>query len=138
MIPRNTMAYINVELSGTIIGGTTGFEGKVGFFEYYSVVTNIGGKKGHSGTTGGTTSKAAKDTDFPLPTVNITTSDNTGGYLKLSVTHSGDNITNWFAKVRVLIQPVGNPKSIANIGVTAIYQNGAGILFQDNGMLLWN
>ena len=35
MIPRNTMAYINVELSGTIIGGTTGFIGKVGFFEYW-------------------------------------------------------------------------------------------------------
>ena len=138
MIPRNTMAFINVELSGTIIGGSTGFIGKVGFFEYYSVLTNIGGKKGHSGTTGGTTSKAVKDTDFPLPTVNITTYDNTGGYLKLSVTHSGDNITNWFAKVRVLIQPVGNPKSITTIGVTAIYQNGSGILFQDNGMLLWN
>ena len=138
MIPRNTMAYINVELSGTIIGGTTGFIGKVGFFEYYSVLTNLGGKQGHSGTTGGTTSKAVKDSDFPLPTVNITTYDSTGGYLKLSVTHSGDNITNWFAKVRVLIQPVGNPKSITTIGVTAVYQNGTGILFQDNGMLLWN
>tara|TARA_R110002012_G_scaffold45709_3_gene121288 strand:+ start:193 stop:3489 length:3297 start_codon:yes stop_codon:yes gene_type:complete len=138
MIPRNTMAYINVELSGTIIGGTTGFIGKVGFFEYYSVLTNLGGRQGHSGTTGGTTSKSVKDSDFPLPTVNITTYDSTGGYLKLSVTHSGDNITNWFAKVRVLIQPVGNPKSITTIGVTAVYQNGTGILFQDNGMLLWN
>ena len=138
MIPPNTMAYVNLELAGTIIGGTTGYVGKVGFFEYYSVLTNTGGKKSYSGVSGGTKDKDVRDNDFPEPTVTITTYDSTTNFLKLSITHSGDNITDWFAKVRLLIRPIGNANSPLQLAEKAIYQNGDGILYQDYGFLLWN
>tara|TARA_Y100000593_G_scaffold45762_1_gene87022 strand:+ start:1852 stop:5358 length:3507 start_codon:yes stop_codon:yes gene_type:complete len=136
--PPNTMAYINVELAGSIIGGTNGFVGKVGFFEYYTVVTNIGGKKGYSGLAGGTKDKEIRDSDFAEPTVNITTYDDNNYCLKLSVTHSAGNTTKWFAKVKILLQPIGNPNSLIQVTEKAIYQNGTGILLQDYGFLLWN
>ena len=136
-LPPNTMMYLNIELAGTIIDGETADVGKVGFFEYYSVLTNIGGKFSYSGASGGTKDKEVRDNDFPEPTVNITTYDSYN-YLNLSITHSGDNTTNWFAKARMLLQPIGNPKSITTIGERAIYQNGTGILLQDYGFLLWN
>ena len=137
-IPLNAMVYLNIELSGTIIGGTTGFVGKVGFFEYYTVITNLGGKGAFSGLSGGTKDKEVRDSDFPEPTVNITTFDSTNNYLKLSITHSGDNVTKWFAKVRFLAQPISNPDTITTRGEIAIYQNDTGILLQNNGFLLWN
>ena len=135
--PNNTMAYINIELVGTIIGGTTGFVGKVGFFEYYTVITNIGGRKNHSGLSGGTKEKEIRDSDFAEPTINITTYDG-NEYLKLSITHSAGNTTKWFAKVKILLQPIGNPNSLVERTEKAIYQNGTGILLQNYGFLLWN
>ena len=137
-LPFNTMTYLNLEIMGTIIGGTTGFIGKVGVFEYFTVLTNIGGKKSYSGGAAGTKEKEVRDSDFPDPTIGLTSYDSSGGFLKLSITHSGDNITKWFVKARLLIQPIGNPDSIVQITQKAIYQNGDGILFQDYGFLLWN
>ena len=137
MIPPNTMSYINIELAGTIISGTGGNVGKVGFFEYYSVlVSELNTTKTYSGASGGTKDKEVRDNDFPEPTINITTYDSTYNYLKLSITHSGDNTTSWLAKTRVLMQPIG--ESANPIAEKAIYQNGTGILFQDYGFLLWN
>ena len=137
MLPLGSMTYINIELVGTIVGGSTGFIGKVGFFEYYSVLTSpFNDVKSFSGASGGTKDKEVRDNDFPEPTISITTYDANYNYLKLSVTHSGDNVTRWLAKVKLLIQPIGD--SSTPLLQRAIYQNGTGILFQDNGMLLWN
>ena len=131
------MAYVNIELMGTIVAGTTGFIGKVGFFEYYTVlVSPFNEVKTFSGASGGTKEKEVRDNDFPEPTVNITTYDANFNYAKLSVTHSGDNVTRWLAKVKLLIQPLGNSET--PLLQRAIYQNGNGILFQNAGALLWN
>jgi hypothetical protein len=135
-LPPNTMAYINVELTGNIVGGTGGNTGKVGFFEYYSVLKSpASNEKSYAGSTSQYKDKEQRDNDFPEPTVDISTfgSDNS---LKLTITHSGNNTTNWLAKVKLLITgiaPNGEP-----IGEIAIFQNGSGILYQDFGFLLWN
>ena len=136
-LPLGSMTYVNIELMGTIVAGTTGFIGKVGFFEYYTVlVSPFNEVKTFSGPSGGTKEKEVRDNDFPEPTVNITTYDADFNYVKLSVTHSGDNVTRWLAKVKLLIQPLGNSET--PLLQRAIYQNGNGILFQNTGMLLWN
>jgi len=135
-LPPDTMAYINVELTGNIVGGTGGNTGKVGFFEYYSVLKSpASNEKTHAGSTSQYKDKEQRDNDFPEPTVDISTfgSDNS---LKLTITHSGNNTTNWLAKVKLLITgiaPNGKP-----IGEIAIFQNSSGILYQDFGFLLWN
>ena len=135
-LPPNSMAYINVELTGNIIGGTGGNVGKVGFFEYYSVlVSPASQEKRSAGSTSQYKDKEQRDNDFPEPTVNISTFDSDNS-LKLTITHSGNNTTSWLAKVKLLITstiPNNEP-----IGERAIFQNGSGILYQDLGFLLWN
>ena len=135
-LPPYTMAYINVELTGNIIGGTAGNTGKVGFFEYYSVLVCPGNEpKRSAGSTSQYKDKEQRDNDFPEPTVDISTfgSDNT---LKLTITHSGENTTRWLAKVKLLITPIQDKNN--PIREIAIFQNSSGILLQNYGFLLWN
>jgi len=135
-LPSYTMAYINVELTGNIVGGTAGNTGKVGFFEYYSVLVCPGNEERRSaGSTSQYKDKEQRDNDFPEPTVDISTfgSDNT---LKLTITHSGENTTRWLAKVKLLITPIQDKNN--PIREIAIFQNSSGILLQNYGFLLWN
>ena len=128
-----TMNYVKVSILGSIKSGTN--VGKVGYFEYDTILVCRQGGYSSIGSTGGTLLKTNKDSDFSVPTVNITNFTGRGYWAPLIVGGASE-IIDWTAKVEVVIQSVGDATTTPK--VRAIYQNADNILMQNLDYLIWN
>ena len=135
LLPILTMSYVKVSLIGSIVSGTN--SSKCGYFEYDTLLVSRSGVYNHIGTAGGTLLKTNKDTAFTTPTVSITNFDNRGFWNPI-ITGGANEQVSWIAKVSIMQQPLGDPDSVIVPTSKALYQNSAGILFQDTNNLEWN
>ena len=135
-IPDNNMASLEIELIGTvqIDTDTPANVGKVGYYNYTTLLKNIQGTNSSIGLSGGILTKSNADSGFPTPTAGFTTFDNNLWTPTIQV--SGEQQIGWVAKVKILLQPI--PRESSQFRNLAIYQNGDGILFQDVNRLEWN
>ena len=135
-IPDNNMASIEIELIGTvqIDTDTPANVGKVGYYNYTTLLKNIQGTNSSIGLSGGILTKSNADSGFPTPTAGFTTFDNDLWTPTIQV--SGEQQIGWVAKVKIFLQPI--PRDSSQFRNLAIYQNGDGILFQDINRLEWN
>ena len=135
-IPDNNMASLEIELIGTvqIDTDTPANVGKVGYYNYTTLLKNIQGTNSSIGLSGGILTKSNADSGFPTPTAGFTTFDNNLWTPTIQV--SGEQQIGWVAKVKILLQPI--PRDSSQFRNLAIYQNGDGILFQDVNRLEWN
>lgn len=135
-----TMAYLEVDLIGTIARGSSNL-GSVGYFKYYTLLSKQSGiGVEHSGTSGGVQVRKIEGTNFPTtPTINLTNTNETTGEMQMVITSSSADYTiSWVAKVQFLSQKlVGlNQEDVFPMG--AMFQNKFLIQFQDNNLLIWN
>jgi hypothetical protein len=128
-----TMNYVKVSILGSIKSGTN--VGKVGYFEYDTILVCRQGGYSSIGSTGGELLKTYKDSDFSVPTINITNFTGRGYWAPLIVGGASE-IIDWTAKVEVVIQSVGDATITPK--VRAIYQNADNILMQNLDYLIWN
>ena len=135
LLPILTMSYVKVSLIGSIVSGTN--SSKCGYFEHDTLLVSRSGVYNHIGTAGGTLLKTNKDTAFTTPTVSSTNFDNRGFWNPI-ITGGANEQVSWIAKVSIMQQPLGDPDSVIVPTSKALYQNSAGILFQDTNNLEWN
>ena len=135
--PIDSMTYIKMDLVGTIAGADNNTNvGDVGHFQYDTIVKRIGNEFSFTGTSGGVPLKINKDTNFPSPTISMTTTDNDTGELVLSITSaSADYIIKWVAKLELIMQFASGDTYVNRF---ALFQNGDNILLQDANFLEWN
>jgi hypothetical protein len=135
LLPILTMSYVKISLIGSIVSGTN--SSKCGYFEYDTLLVSRSGVYTHIGTAGGNLLKTNKDTAFTTPTISITNFDNRGFWNPI-ITGGANEQVSWIAKVSIMQQPLGDPDSVIVPTSKALYQNSAGILFQDTNNLEWN
>ena len=137
-IAENTMASLEIELMGTvqIDIGTPANVGKVGYYNYTTLLKNIQGTNSSLGLSGGILTKSNADSGFPTPTAGFTNFDTATSTWKPTIAVSGSQQIGWIAKVKIFIQPI--PQDSSQFRDLAIYQNAEGILFQDLNRLEWN
>tara|TARA_R100000808_G_scaffold118_1_gene858 strand:- start:1236 stop:4565 length:3330 start_codon:yes stop_codon:yes gene_type:complete len=136
LLPPLSMSYVKVHLIGSIVSGTN--SGKCGYLEYDTLLVNRNQFSSHIGTAGGTLLKTNKDTAFTTPTVSLTNFDSRRGFWKPTITGGANEQVSWIAKVEIIQQPLGDPGGVMIPASKALYQNSAGILFQDLNNLEWN
>ena len=135
--PVDSMTYIKMDLIGTIAGADNNTNvGEVAHFQYDTIVKRIGNDFSFTGTSGGVPLKVNKDTNFPTPTISMTTTDDDTGELILSITSgSADYRVKWVAKLELIMQYASNETYVQ---LLALFQNGDNILFEDSNFLEWN
>tara|TARA_R100000664_G_scaffold10000_1_gene16588 strand:+ start:3931 stop:7437 length:3507 start_codon:yes stop_codon:yes gene_type:complete len=135
--PNNTMAYMKMDLIGTIAGADNDTNvGDSGHFQYDTIIKNIDGVIDYVGASGGIVLKANRDTNFPAPTINITGVNADTNLLKLTITSSSaDYKIKWVAKLELIMQRIDKFSYISDF---AIFQNDDRILLQNANFLEWN
>jgi hypothetical protein len=133
LLPPLSMVDVRVTLLGTVLDGTN--KGKVGTFIYLTLLVNRSSPPSFVGTAGGSLDHSTKDSAFSTPSVNITNFDSKGFWKPLIIGGADEQVM-WTAKIELLTQPVGNDDT--KISLSAIFQNGNRILFEDLTFLLWN
>jgi hypothetical protein len=135
-LPNNTMAYLNMEIVGVLLNGSN--VGEVGYFNYYTVLKNLDGVSSSVGSSGGISKFVNKESNFDLPTFNMTNIGANTGVLRLSVTAGGGtDMIRWSANINFIVQPIRSANAPAFLSF-AVFQNADSILFQDNSFLVWN
>ena len=132
LFPISTMTYIKMTIMGSIMSGTN--TGKVGYFEADTMIVNRNEANLYVGAAGGTLLKSNKDSAFTNPTLNISSTTNKMWTPK--ITGGADEIVNWTAKVEVIRQPISEGEE--PVQIKALFQNSAGILFENLNNLEWN
>ena len=133
-----TMAYLEVDIIGTIVKGSN--LGAVGYFKYYTLLSRTLTTISHSGASGGIQLRKIEGTNFPsTPTINITNINSTTGDLDMSITSSSADYTiTWLAKLEVIAQKLVGADGSDVYQDFAIYQNADMILMQNASFLVWN
>jgi len=132
MFPIGTMSMIKVYLMGSIMSGTN--TGKVGYFEADTLMVNGNRADMYVGVSGGTITKSNKDSAFTSPTLDLT--DTYKKRWTPKIVGGAVEMVNWVAKVEIIRQPIGDDE--AGLPIKALYQNSAGILFENLYNLEWN
>jgi hypothetical protein len=130
-----SMNYVKISLIGSIVSGTN--SSKCGYLEYDTLLVNRNQFSYHVGAAGGTLLKTNKDTAFTAPTVSFTTFDSRGFWAP-TITGGANEQVSWIAKVEIIQQPLGDPGGVMIPTSKALYENSAGILFEDLNNLEWN
>ena len=137
---QKTMAYVEVDLIGTVVKGTFAHIGAVGYFKYYTLLKRKNKVPTHEGSSGGTQVQKIEGTNFPTtPTINLTNINALTGSIQIAITSSSaDHTISWVAKVRILSQKLVGLDGENVYRDFALYQNYSNILFENTDFLEWN
>ena len=136
---RRTMAYLEVDIIGTIVKGSSNV-GSIGYFKYFTLLKRIAGLPTHEGASGGTQVQKIEGTDFPTtPTISLTNINELNGNIEFAITSSSADYTiSWVAKVQILAQKLVGLEGENVYNDFAIYQNRDNIIYENADYLEWN